>query len=116
MARVEPLGIRKLESLLYYVHDLPRVRRFLTERLGFSELGVSSAALDKEGRQRSAVFRAGECVLVICEPIGEGGRAWRYLRRHPEGAGTLVFEVADIAHAFRLLDERGGTLVSDIQQ
>jgi 4-hydroxyphenylpyruvate dioxygenase len=115
MSRIEPLGIKKLESLLYYVHDLARVRRFLTERFGFSELGVSSPTLDKEGRQRSAVLRAGDCTLVLCEPIGEGGRAWRYLRKHPEGVGTLVFEVDDIARAFRLLDERGGTMITDIQ-
>ena len=52
----------------------------------------------------------------MCAPQGEGGRAWRYLRKHPDGVGTLVFEVEDIERTFRLLEERGGTLITDIQR
>jgi 4-hydroxyphenylpyruvate dioxygenase len=111
---MESLGIRKIESLLYYVHDLDRVRRFFLDQLDFAEVGVSSPALEAEGRQRSAVFKAGAVTFVICQPIGEGGRAWRWLRKHPEGVGTIVFEVEDIDKTFRLLDERGGTFITDV--
>jgi 4-hydroxyphenylpyruvate dioxygenase len=116
MARLEPLGIKKLESLLYYVHDLERVRRFFIDKLDFAEVGLSGPMLEVEGRQRSAVFRAGDATFVICSPLGEGGRAWRYLRKHPEGVGTLVFEVEDIEKAYRLLEERGGTFITEIQR
>jgi 4-hydroxyphenylpyruvate dioxygenase len=116
MAQLESLGIRKIESLLYYVRDLERVRRFFLDQLDFAEIGVSSPDLEREGRQKSAVFKAGTVTLVICEPVGEGGRAWRWLRKHPEGVGTLVFEVEDIDKTFRLLDERGGTMIADVQR
>jgi 4-hydroxyphenylpyruvate dioxygenase len=116
MPNRESLGIRKIESLLYYVRDLQRVRRFFIEQLDFAEIGVSTPELEREGRQQSAVFRAGGVTFVICQPVGEGGRAWRWLRRHPEGVGTLVFEVEDIDKTFRLLDERGGTMITDIQR
>jgi 4-hydroxyphenylpyruvate dioxygenase len=116
MTKLAPLGIRRIEGLQYYVHDLERVRRFLIDSLDFAEIGASSADLDAEGRQRSAVFRAGGVTLVICEPIGEGGRAYRFLRKHPEGVGTLVFEVEDIETTFRLLEERGGTPITEIQR
>jgi 4-hydroxyphenylpyruvate dioxygenase len=116
MAKLESLGIRKIESLLYYVQDLSRVRRFFLDKLDFAEIGVSTPELEREGRQRSAVFKAGAVTLVICEPFGEGGRAWRWLRKHPEGVGTLVFEVEDIDKTFKLLDERGGTFITDIQR
>ena len=53
---------------------------------------------------------------MIHQPVGEGGRAWRYLRKHPEGVGTVVFEVEEIDRAFRLLDERGGTFITDVQR
>src|SRR6187455_1726075 len=115
MAKLESLGIRKIESLLYYVHDLPRVRRFFTDQLDFAEIGVSSPELDREGRQRSVAFQAGECLFICCEPIGEGGRASRFLKKHPEGVGTIVYEVEDIERTFRLLDERGGTMITDVQ-
>jgi 4-hydroxyphenylpyruvate dioxygenase len=115
-SKLEPLGIKKVESLLYYVSDLERVRRFFLDKLDFAEIGVSSEAMNAEGHQRSAVFRAGDVTLVICEPAGEGGRAWRFLRKHPEGVGTLVFEVEDIEKTFRLLDARGGTMITDVQR
>ena len=114
--KLEPLGIRKIEALQYYVRDLERVRRFLVDKLDFTEVGSSSAELEREGHQRSAVFSAGDVSLVICEPVGEGGRAWRFLRKHPEGVGTVVFEVEDIERAFRLLDAREGTMISDISR
>ncbi len=116
MAKREPLGIRKIEALHYYVHDLERTRRFFVDKLDFRELGASSPELEREGRQRAVAFQAGQATFVIHQPIGEGGRAWRYLRKHPEGVGTVVFEVEEIDRAFRLLDERGGTFITDIQR
>ncbi|HEX8909285.1 MAG TPA: VOC family protein [Anaeromyxobacteraceae bacterium] len=112
----ESIGIVRLEGLHYYVHDLERSRRFYTEKLDFAETAVSTAALEREGRQRSAVFEA-EGVRIVCsQPAGEGGRAWRWLRKHPDGVGTLVFEVQDIQRTFRLLEERGGTPVTDVER
>jgi 4-hydroxyphenylpyruvate dioxygenase len=110
------LGIERIQALHYYVHDLERTRRFFVDKLDFVELGTSSAELERDGRQRSAAFRAGEALFVIHQPVGEGGRAWRYLRKHPEGVGTVVFDVADIDRAFALLDERGGTFITDVQR
>jgi len=109
------LGIKKIEALQYYVRDLERTRRFFTEKLDFAETGLSGPELEREGRQRSAVFSAGGATFVIAEPVGEGGRAWRWLKKHPEGVGTVVFEVEDIERTFRVVDERGGTIIHDIQ-
>jgi 4-hydroxyphenylpyruvate dioxygenase len=115
-AKRPSLGIQKIEALHYYVRDLERTRRFFVDKLDFAEIGASSAELEREGRQRSAAFRAGDAVFVIHQPIGEGGRAWRYLRKHPEGVGTIVLDVDDIDRAFRLLDERGGTFITDVHR
>ncbi|HVR02711.1 MAG TPA: VOC family protein, partial [Polyangia bacterium] len=116
MAPLTSLGIRKLEALHYYVHDLERTRRFFVDKLDFAELGGSGPELEREGRQRSAAFGVGDATFVIHEPHGEGGRAWRYLRKHPEGVGTLVLAVDDIDQTFRLLDERGATFITDVQR
>jgi 4-hydroxyphenylpyruvate dioxygenase len=116
MAKLESLGIKGLESIHWYVSDLERSRRFYVEGLDFAELGVSSPELDAKGRQRSAVFQAENVVLVVSQPVGEGGRAWRYLRKHPDGVGTLNFEVQDVDKAFRLLEQRGATFITDIQR
>ena len=51
-------------------------------------------------------------------PIGHmpeaTGRAARFLAKHPDGIGTLSFEVEDVARTFALLEERGGTPIDDI--
>jgi 4-hydroxyphenylpyruvate dioxygenase len=115
MANVPSLGIRRLEALHYYVHDLERSRRFYTERLDFAEVAKSGEGLVEGGHQRALVFEAGACRVVCSTPVGPGGRAARYLAKHPDGVGSLVFEVEDIEHAFSLLEGRGGTPVHEIQ-
>jgi 4-hydroxyphenylpyruvate dioxygenase len=115
----EPLGLLGIEALHYYVHDLERSRRFYTERMDFAEVAVSSPRLEAEGRQRSALFQAGE-VRILCSapapgPEGtEPGRAARWLRAHPDGVGSVVFAVEDAARAFALVEGRGGTPTSDL--
>jgi 4-hydroxyphenylpyruvate dioxygenase len=115
-AKLEPIGLVRVEALHYYVHDLARSRRFYTERLDFAESARSSAALEQEGHQRSAVFEAGGVRVVVSAPVGEGGRAWRYLRKHPDGIGSVIFEVEDAARCFRLLEGRGGTPITDVEE
>ena len=110
------IGIQRIEALHYYVHDRDRTRRFFVDKLNFVEVGHSGPQLEQEGRQRAAAFQAGGALFVIHQPVGEGGRASRYLRKHPEGVGTVVFDVEDIERAFALLEERGGTFITDIQR
>src|SRR5215467_7060980 len=110
------VGIKRLEAIHYYVHDLERSRRFYTQLLDFAEVAASTAELEKDGRQRCLVFRAAACDVVCSQPVGEGGRAWRFLRKHPDGVGTLVFEVEDIERAFRTIEERGGTPIDDVRR
>ncbi len=114
MAMIEPIGIKRLEAIHYYVHDLERSRRFYTKLLDFKELGVSDPALDEKTKQASVMFAAGAARVLVSAPVGEGGRAWRWLSKHPDGVGTLIFEVEDIERAFVLLEGRGATPITDV--
>ncbi len=60
----EELGIKALESIHYYVHDLERSRRFYTQVMGFAEIGVSSPELEKAGHQRSAAVPAADRISM----------------------------------------------------
>jgi 4-hydroxyphenylpyruvate dioxygenase len=111
---LEPIGLLRLEGLHYYVHDLERSRRFYRDRLDFAEVAVSGAELEGRGRQRSVLFEAGEVRILCSAPAGEGGRAARWLRVHPDGVGSVIFEVEEIGRTFRLLEERGGTPTSEV--
>jgi 4-hydroxyphenylpyruvate dioxygenase len=114
MPALASLGIKRLEALHYYVNDLERSRRFYTERLGFAVIGESGAELVEGGHQRALVFEAGNCRVVCSSPLGAGGRAYRYLQKHPDGIGSLILEVENVEHTFELLEGRGGTPVHDI--
>ncbi|MGE0869477.1 MAG: 4-hydroxyphenylpyruvate dioxygenase family protein [Kofleriaceae bacterium] len=115
MAKPAPIGIKRIEGIHYYVHDLERSRRFYVDKLDFAETWRSSPELEQQGRQRSACFQAGNVLVLCSSPLGEGGRAARFLSKHPDGVGTLIFEVEDAERAFALLEERGGTPISDIE-
>jgi 4-hydroxyphenylpyruvate dioxygenase len=113
--KTEPIGIRRLEALHYYVHDLDRSRRFYKRMMDFAETAVSSRELDLAFHQRSALFEAGDVRVLVSEPTGTGtSDASLYLRKHPDGVGMLVFEVEEIDRTFRLLEERGGTPTTDV--
>jgi len=110
---MESLGIIKVESVHWYVHDMARTRRFYTELMDFQELGESSPELTKKGRQHSVVFNANDVTLICSAPVGEGGRAWRWLQKHPEGVGTINYLVKDVEKTWKLLEARGGTIIDD---
>ena len=115
MSKLESLGIKRLEGIHYYVHDLERSRQFYTGKLDFAETWRSSPDLEKQGKQKAACFEAGNVRVVCSSPVGEGGRAARFLGKHPDGVGTLIFEVADIEKTFKLIEQRGGTPICDIE-
>ncbi len=95
MSNVESLRIKRLEAIHYYVHDLDRSRKFYTGMLDLPEVAKSSPELEARGKQRSVVFETGHSQIVVSAPVGEGGRASRYLKNHPDGIGTLIFEGKD---------------------
>jgi 4-hydroxyphenylpyruvate dioxygenase len=110
------LGIRRVEALHHYVRDLDRSRRFYVQRLDFAEVGASDPAGEPEAGERTAAFDAGAIRILCSSPIEDGGRAGRWLRRHPDGVGEVVLEVEDADRCFRLLEERGGTPLADVAE
>ena len=78
--------------------------------------GEESTGLVEGGRQKSLVFEAGACRVVCSSPAGEGGRAHRFLKKHPDGIGSIVFEVEDARRAFDLLEGRGGTPIDEVRE
>ena len=55
-------------------------------------------------------------MIVYSEPMRADERTTRYLSKHPDGIGTIVFEVEDAERAFRVLEARGGTPIDDIKR
>ena len=93
MAKVESLGIKRLESVHYYVHDLERSRRFYTEVMDFAEIGESSEELTRDGPAEVGRVPGGQLRGGVHHPARRG-RARRALaaqvprrRRHAQLRG-----------------------------
>lgn len=110
------VGLTGLESIVYIVRDLDRSRAFYTEKLDYAEVGGSSAQTEAATGERSVVFRAGDCQVVVVAPLRDDSRAARWLRTHPDGVAELRFGVKDAAHALRTIESRGGTPVENVQE
>jgi 4-hydroxyphenylpyruvate dioxygenase len=110
----ESLGIRRVAALHMFVRDLERSRDFYTKVLDFAEIAASTPEFEADHRARACVVEAGGARLVFMEPLGSKGESFRWLEKHPEGVGRVVFDVNDVEHAYRLITQRGGTSTSGI--
>jgi 4-hydroxyphenylpyruvate dioxygenase len=115
MAKIESLGITHIESVHYYVRNLEPYRRLLLDTLDFREIGGDSPQLAEKTQQRTAVFAAGQVQLIFTAPSSADSSVGKWLKRHPDGVGVLVFAVRDAKKAFQLLEARGGTPLADIE-
>lgn len=109
------LGIRRVAALHMFVRDLERSRDFYTQQLDFQEIAVSTPEFEAQQRARASVVQAGGARFVFMEPLGSRGESYRWLQKHPEGVGRVVFDVDDVERAFATIVARGGTCVSGIQ-
>ena len=71
---IESLGIKKLEALVYYVHDIERSREFYVNKLDFKEIEAVKPSLDLV--QMSELSNAFGKTLVLNADIlpGPGSR------------------------------------------
>ena len=74
MSKKEPLGLKRIEALHYYVNDLERSRRFYTERLDFKEIAVSGEALNERAVLSQPLYPMirGRITHINDEALGPG--------------------------------------------
>ncbi len=111
----QDLGIVGYDSFHFIVNDLERSRRFYTEALGFTEVARASRAKAEKGGEEASVFGAGQIRVLVSSPSRPDSRAARWLRVHPDGVSSLAFRVRDVDAAWRFLEPRGATFLSEVQ-
>lgn len=113
MARSLDLGIKRLEDILFVVHDIERSTRFYVDKLDFALTARSTPAFEAQTGETTRVFEAGQVKVTVVQPLTPTSSAARYLKRHPDGITTLVFEVEDLQKTFAVLESRGATTVDE---
>jgi 4-hydroxyphenylpyruvate dioxygenase len=111
---MDSLGILGWDSFHFIVSDLARSRRFYADALGFTEVARASRKKIERGGEEASVLGAGHIRVLVSSPARKDSRAARYLRIHPDGISSLALRVKDIRRAWKFLDERGATFLSDI--
>lgn len=112
----ESLGIQRVASLHVFVRDLERSRDHFVDKLDFAEVAISTPQFEADHRARASVVEAGGARFVFIEPLGSKGESFRWLDKHPEGVGRVVFDVEDAEKAFTMLVARGATPVTGIER
>jgi len=110
-----PLGIKRVDSLHFFVHDLERSRDHYISRLDFVESAVGSPEFQRQHRARASLLEAGDVRFVFMVPSAADGESAGWLHNHPEGVGRVVFEVESAARTFALLAQRGATPISSVE-
>ncbi|MEO8799128.1 MAG: 4-hydroxyphenylpyruvate dioxygenase [Polyangiaceae bacterium] len=101
------------DSYHFVVENLDRSHRFYTETLGLKEVARAGDDLVARSGQQSIVYGAGDARVCVSTPLTQKSKAARYLKLHPAGVMSLSFQVDDLAHAMKFLEERGGTFLSE---
>lgn len=114
MITSEAVGIIRLEAARFFVRSIDQHARFWGELLDLATIGESSASGPASDHQRSRIFRAGDATIVLTEPIQKSSPSGRYLERHPDGIGELIFSVKNVDQTFLVLSERGATPTSTV--
>jgi 4-hydroxyphenylpyruvate dioxygenase len=112
----ESLGLKRVASLHVFVRDLERIRDHYVKNLDFAEIAVSNRDFEMEHRARASVVEAGGARFVFMEPLGSKGESFRWLDKHPEGVGRVVFDVENAERAFRILTDRGATPTTGLER
>ena len=112
----ELLGIQRVASVHVFVRDLQRSRDHYINNLDFAEIAVSTPEFELDHRARASVVQAGGVRFVFIEPLGSKGESFRWLEKHPEGVGRIVFDVADAERTFSILNARGATPLTGLER
>lgn len=116
MSSKRHLGIQGVAALHLFVHDLKRARNHFVDQLDFAEVAVSTEKFEAKQHARASVVQAGNVRFMLMQPLSEKGESYRFLQRHPEGIGRVVFDVDDVAQTFALIQARHGTPVCTIRE
>lgn len=104
-----PAGIQRLDGIYYYVENLERSRHLYVDQLDFP---IVAGGHNEEGEY--LVFEAKRCRYFFVKPA-ENTEGARFIKKHTEGIGRLVFEVKDLDAAYLNLEARGATPIEYIK-
>ena len=102
--------ITKVDHIGIAVHSIAERSSFYREVLGLEFEGEE--VVEEQG-VRVAFFRAGETMIELLEPLGEGGPIGKFLEKNGEGVHHVALGCEDIVEGRERIRSAGVRLLSE---
>lgn len=102
--------ITKIDHIGIAVHSIEERAPFYRDVLGLEFEGQEEV---EEQGVRVAFFRAGETMIELLEPLGEGGPIGKFLEKNGEGVHHVALGCEEIGAAREKVREAGVGLLSE---
>ncbi len=106
MTEQNPLGLKKIHHVEFYVGNAKQAEFYYRNAFGFSRAAYSG--LETGNRETTSyVMRQNRVNLVFTTPLSEDHEAAEHIRTHGDGVRDIAFQVEDADHAFNEAVKRG---------
>jgi 4-hydroxyphenylpyruvate dioxygenase len=101
-----PLGLKKVHHLEFWVGNARQAAFFYRKAFGFSQIAYSGLETGKRKRA-SYVMRQGTATFVLTSPLVPKSTVGRHVKLHGDGVKDIALEVEDVDRAFHEAVKRG---------
>ncbi len=103
-----PLGLKKIHHVEFYVGNAKQAEFYYRKAFGFSRLAYSG--LETGNRETTSyVLRQNRVNFVLTTPLNPEHPAAEHIKQHGDGVRDIAFLVEDADHAFNEAVKRGAT-------
>ncbi|MEO6050982.1 MAG: 4-hydroxyphenylpyruvate dioxygenase [Pyrinomonadaceae bacterium] len=112
MTTQNPLGLKKIHHVEFYVGNAKQAAFYYRKAFGFSRAGYSG--LETGNREvTSYLMRQVNINFVLTTPLSPEHPAAEHIKQHGDGVRDIAFYVEDADHAFHEAVRRGATPVEE---
>ncbi|MEO6654584.1 MAG: 4-hydroxyphenylpyruvate dioxygenase [Pyrinomonadaceae bacterium] len=112
MTTQNPLGLKKIHHVEFYVGNAKQAEFYYRKAFGFSRAGYSG--LETGNREvTSYLMRQVNINFVLTTPLNPEHPAAEHIKQHGDGVRDIAFYVEDADHAFNEAVRRGATPITE---
>ena len=112
MSEKNPLGLKKIHHVEFYVGNAKQAEFYYRKAFGFSRAAYSG--LETGNRDTTSyLIRQNRVNFVLTTPLSPEHPAAEHIKQHGDGVRDIAFQVEDADHAFHEAVKRGATAVAE---
>jgi len=112
MTTQNPLGLKKIHHVEFYVGNAKQAEFYYRKAFGFSRAGYSG--LETGNRETTSyLMRQTNINFVLTTPLNPEHPAAEHIKQHGDGVRDIAFYVEDADHAFNEAVRRGATPITE---